>query len=111
MDRPLTGFSQHRPVSASLAECRTEQAPIAVVYAFNRRRAGGRPESPIKSERTIQPSLHRLDRNAQHVCGLDLRHPLDADEVERFALFFREAVDRLEHAQPVRGQSGDAAGR
>jgi hypothetical protein len=65
----------------------------------------------FKSRCTIQPSLHRLDRNAQHLRGLDLHHPLDADEVERFALFLREVVDRLKHAQSVRGQSGDAAGR
>ena len=59
----------------------------------------------------VQPPLHRHRRDAQQLRGLHLRHPLDAHQVEDFPLVLRELVDRPEHAQAVRGESGDAAGR
>ena len=58
-----------------------------------------------------QPPLHRHRRDAEQLGGLHLRHPLDAHQVEDFPLVLRQLVDRAEHAEAVRGEAGDAAGR
>ena len=64
--------------------------------------------------RSHRPRLNRrftVTAETQHLGGLHLRHPLDAHQVEDFPLVLRQLVDRPEHAEAVRGQAGDAAGR
>src|SRR5262245_57929660 len=46
----------------------------------------------------VQPPLHRFLRDAEHVGGLRLRHPLDAHQVEDLPLVQRQLVDLREYA-------------
>ena len=75
------------------------------------RPGGGRRALGQQQQAAVQPPLHRLGRDAQHLGGLGLRQPLDPHQVERLPLVLRQAVDRLEHAAAVRGEAGVAAGR
>src|SRR5262249_21872946 len=74
------------------------------------------PGSPPRAGRSaapaaVQPPLHRLLRDAEHVGGLRLRHPVDPHEVEALSLVLRQLVDRREHAAAVRGETEGAVGR
>ena len=71
----------------------------------------GRPVPPPATAGPIQTPLHRLDRDAQHLGGLDVGQPLDAHQAEDLALVLRQVVDRLQHPAAVRGDAGIAAGR
>ena len=61
--------------------------------------------------RPVQAALHRLLGNPDHRGRLAVRQALDADQVEDLALVLREALDRLEHAAPVRAEAGAGAVR
>ena len=47
-----------------------------------------------------QPSLHRHRRDAEHLGGLRLRHPLDSHQVEDLPLVLRQLADRRSMRQP-----------
>ena len=64
-----------------------------------------------QQQAAVQPPLHRLGRDAQHLGGLGLRQSLDPHQVEDLPLVLRQAVDRRQHAAAVRGEAGVAAGR
>ena len=48
------------------------------------------------------PPLHPHVRDAKHLGGLRLRHPLEAHQAEELPLVGRQLADRLEHAVAVR---------
>jgi hypothetical protein len=58
-----------------------------------------------------QPPPHRHRRDAEHLGGLPLRHPLDAHQVEDFLFVLRQLVDRAEHAEAVRAEPGTTGDR
>ena len=51
--------------------------------------------SASEPQAAVQPPLHRHGRDAEHLGGLGLRHPLDAHQVEHLPLVLRQLVDRL----------------
>ena len=82
-----------------------------MAWAATRDRAGGHRALLIASKRTIEPSLDRFVRHAEHLPDLDLRHSLDAHEVEDFPLLavprrlFRVVPVACSGARPASGSA------